>query len=497
MGTFSLKKPIRLIELFAGYGSQALSLEYLGANFESWKISEWNFKSFSAYNDLHYQDRKDYSKDLSREEIVKFLFDKGISRKWSEPMTLEQIKRIPEKKIRKIYNDFIATKNLGSVTQIKGKDLEIIDTDKFDYVLTYSFPCQDLSAAGLRKGMKKNSGTRSGLLWEVERILNELDNKPQVLLMENVPLVHGKKNLKPFNEWLNALEEMGYKNYWEDLNAKDYGVPQNRRRCFMVSILEEEKYEFPPKEPLNLKLKDMLEDKVDEKYYLSDTMTNYIFSGNDKYIVNKNNMVLNRDIACCKTTREGSTRCDASDYISPEFEDTENYVQWKKRKKLEIEYSKYSLKKIKSNIENSKGDIAGTITVNSMQSINHDNCQFTFSGFDVNTGKPEKRFFKQAFETFEENNCGKFDTIDAFNKKVNKTGISPTLTTRPEGFKTAILPIDQNLRIRKLTPRECFRLMGVKDKDFEKITASNSVLYHLAGDSIVVNVLMAIFKQML
>lgn len=112
--------------------------------------------------------------------------------------------------------------------------------------------------------------------------------------------------------------------------------------------------------------------------------------------------------------------------------------------------------------------------------------------------EPLERFYKQAFETAQENDCQDGNIIDAYNKRVSKDGITPTATTRPEGFKTAILPM-QNYRIRKLTSKECFRLMGVKDEDYVKVAKnqSNSSLYHLAGDSIVVNVLMALFNQML
>ena len=129
--------------------------------------------------------------------------------------------------------------------------------------------CQDLSVAGLGKGMAKGSGTRSGLLWEVERLLNETDNLPQVLLMENVPQVHGKNNMSDFQKWIDFLSSKGYSNYWQDLNAKDYGVAQNRNRCFMVSILGDYRYEFPKPIPLTKKMKDYLEDEVDEKYYIN------------------------------------------------------------------------------------------------------------------------------------------------------------------------------------------------------------------------------------
>ena len=128
--------------------------------------------------------------------------------------------------------------------------------------------CQDLSVAGKGAGMTKGSGTRSGLLWEVERLLNEVEELPQILLMENVPQVHGKKNIDDFNQWLNSLELKGYKNYYQDLNAKDYGVAQSRNRCFCVSVLGNKGYEFPKPIPLTKTMKDYLEDEVDEKYYI-------------------------------------------------------------------------------------------------------------------------------------------------------------------------------------------------------------------------------------
>ena len=115
--------------------------------------------------------------------------------------------------------------------------------------------------------MSRDSDTRSGLLWQVERLLKECDELPDVLLMENVPEVHGSKNKRDFYEWVSFLESLGYTNYLEDLNAKDYGIPQSRNRAFMISLLEGY-YEFPEPMPLELRLQDMLEDRVDEKYYL-------------------------------------------------------------------------------------------------------------------------------------------------------------------------------------------------------------------------------------
>lgn len=155
------------------------------------------------------------------------------------------------------------------ITQISGSDLGIVDTLNYCYIMTYSFPCQDLSVAGKQAGMSKGSNTRSGLLWEVERLLNEVENLPQVLLMENVPQVHGKKNMEDFQRWIDFLESKGYSNYWQDLNAKNYGIAQNRNRTFMVSILGNYKFEFPKPIELTKRMKDYLEDEVDEKYYIN------------------------------------------------------------------------------------------------------------------------------------------------------------------------------------------------------------------------------------
>ena len=216
----SITNPIRLIELFAGYGSQAMALERIGAEFEHYRIVEFDKYAVASYNAIH-------GTNFSTMDI----------------------------------------------TKVHALDLAIEDTDHFTYLLTYSFPCTDLSVAGKQMGMSKGSGTRSGLLWEVERILTEIRDSngelPQILFMENVPQVHGKKNIEDFKKWIDFLEGLGYTNYWQDLNAKNYGVAQNRKRCFMFSFLGEYNYHFPQPIPLKKKLKDYLEDNVDEKYYIN------------------------------------------------------------------------------------------------------------------------------------------------------------------------------------------------------------------------------------
>ena len=267
---FKIDKPIRLIELFAGYGSQSLALKYLGVPIKHHKISEWAVKSIQAYKDLHYgDDNTDYSEGHNIEEIKQFLLGR-ISFDYSTPATEQQIKRLSESQTRTIFNNMVATKNLGSIMAIKGEELDITDTDKYCYIMTYSFPCQDLSSAGKGKGMGRDSGTRSGLLWEVERLLKETPNLPQVLLMENVPEVIGAKNIKHFAEWQAFLEKLGYKNKWECLNAKDFGIAQNRNRCFMVSVLGDYFYEMPNGFKLEHRLKDFLDKDIDESYYLKE-----------------------------------------------------------------------------------------------------------------------------------------------------------------------------------------------------------------------------------
>ena len=138
---FKITKKVKLIELFGGYGSQAMSMKRLGIDFDHHKLCEWAVKSIQAYKDVHFSnDNIDYSSDLNLEEIKKYLYQKGISNNYNEPMSESQIKRLNEEQARTIYNNIQATHNLVNIQQVKGCDLEITNKDKYCYILTYSFP---------------------------------------------------------------------------------------------------------------------------------------------------------------------------------------------------------------------------------------------------------------------------------------------------------------------------------------------------------------------
>ena len=423
---FEVDKPIRLIELFAGYGSQALALKYLGIPFEHWKICEWAIKSIQAYKDIHFTDTDiELNPKRTKQDMVDFLYQKGISSNWNEPMSKESIQRLSEEQLKTIIKNIAITHNLVNIQQVKGEDLEIVDTDKYCYVMTYSFPCQDLSLAGKRQLMSDTS-TRSGMLWEVERILTECKNKPQVLLMENVPQVHGEGALQDFIKWQLRLEELGYKNYWQDLMATDYGIPQTRNRCFMISLLVDYNYTFPKPIPLKLRLKDMLEENVSEKYYIDDDLLRHIIA-----------------------TKKEHLEYTQYDRYNGKFEQLCRV--WK--------------------------DKAPTLHTKSKDIEIYD-------------------YKKQLTETIiNVKNIEDTQMLDLYNRNVISNNLCQTIDL---GYHNSMRLL-KDLRIRKLTSKECFRLMGVKDEDYDKVckNQSDSSLYHLAGDSIVVNVLMAIFKEMI
>lgn len=559
---YKITKPIRLIELFGGIGSQAKALENLNANFEHYRLIEFDKYPVASYNAIH-----------------------GTN---FEPK---------------------------DITKIKAEDLGIVETDKYEYIMTYSFPCQDLSLAGKQRGMAKGSGTRSGLLWEVERLLNECKELPQILLMENVPDVIGKKNISDFQQWQLFLEKLGYKNYVEILNAKDYGIPQNRRRCFMISLLGDYSYTFPDKQVLHLRLKDMLEPQVDEKYFLSDVLISKIVSWKAhqkpfEKVLGKNS------ISPTLTARGAGENHSGMILYSDTLEDTNNlqndclrirektkkgyieaqdgdgvYINRPHQKRgvvqkgmiqtiktspdVGVVVKKVTLKNQLCNALVKSGlvkefDVVDHSYTNGLNGKNpnskqklEDYIETTDNSSPCLTTRPDNigvvvnaeikpvlvggigdkksnggtqyyqqdrvydsesitmahtanlpggsykylvkdklgneillhKDAKQLRETIQ--NCeleqGKALNLDLYNRASYEE--SQTITEPHHNSQRLF----DGLRIRKLTPKECYRLMGFSDSDFDKASKfnSNAQLYKQAGNSIVVNVLEAIFKQLL
>lgn len=482
---YKITKPVRLIEMFAGIGSQAKALKNLSKDFVNYKLIEIDNYCILSYNAIH-------GTNFHPQDI----------------------------------------------TKIKGKDLEIVELDKYEYVLTYSFPCTDVSLAGKRQGMAKDSGTRSALLWEVERImkeLKELNQLPQILLMENVPHVINND----FNEWQSFLDSIGYSNYTEILNAKDYGIPQNRNRCFMVSIFGDYNYLFPPKQKLELRLKDFIEDEVDEKYYLSEKM---IY----KLIKQKNEMG-GKDqqyVAVAERGRNNKQQLEIS-----KNKEISNAITTVQKDSMIMEAKTFCINSkvngkqpsLQKRIYDEEG-ISTAITCGFMPSIIQ-------KPHDYNKSGTYKECPSITTSSWQDNNCliqvGQLDGYESSGRIYDPKGICPTINTRGGGntepkiilksknkrLKSIINKIDFNANeplnldlynqsiskisqtltmpnhnsqalynnycIRKLTPKECWRLMGFSDEDFEKASKvnSNSQLYKQAGNSIVVNVLMEIFRR--
>lgn len=244
------KKRLKVFEAFAGIGAQATALERIGIDYEIVGISDWFTDAIICYDAIHCKDEP-IPELPSKEEQIEYLHNFEFSKDSVHP---SKIDKLDTEYLEKLYIANKRTKNMGSITKLKAVDMPECD------LLVYSFPCQDLSTGGKGLGMKKGSGTRSGLLWEIERILSELNEEnrlPEYLLLENVKTIMSKSNEADLKEWLSFLEKLGYENdECMILNALDFAVPQDRERAFIVSHLgsklnvkkdiqfKERKYEF-------------------------------------------------------------------------------------------------------------------------------------------------------------------------------------------------------------------------------------------------------------
>lgn len=372
---------LRVFTSFSGYDSQLMALRDIGANYEcvGWsEIDRWAIKAHNAV--------------------------------------------FPE----------LADRNYGDITKIDWN--AVPDFDLF----TYSFPCTDISSAGEQKGFEEDSGTRSSLLWECRRPIAA--KRPKFLLMENVKALVSDKYRPLFLKWESWLRSLDYVNYTEILNAKDYGVPQNRERVFMLSILNGCWYEFPHPVRLEKRLKDVLELEVDEKYFLNERGINYVKKKLGKYTA------INGEVAMCLTAKgcanwTGAFISDKSIQIGATKE-----TDWNRQ-----QYRVYD-----------PTGISPTITTKSGGGLEP---KILMRGRGFNKGGEADIPGTITGSAWEQNNL-----------------------------------LDYAGCIRRLTPRECLRLMDVSDGDIDKIQAvgiSDTQQYKLAGNSIVKAPMMGIFRNML
>lgn len=298
--------------------------------------------------------------------------------------------------------DKYAVKSYNAIngTNFKPQDIKEWDKDIEVDLICHGSPCQDISIIGKQQGADKDSGTRSSLMYETLRIIGK--TKPKYVIWENVKNLLSKKHFHNLQNYINEMSELGYNSYYDTLKATDFGVPQSRERVFVVSIrkdIDNGNFKFPSPTSKTPHLKDILEDIVDEKYYLSQKGINYVLDINDVQI---------------GTKWEGST-------------------------------------------------LNGSINKNIAMTIGCRSSSYQRAGVTNYI-------------------------LDGYNREVTVKEAREIYKNNPSEF-----------RLRKLTPKECWRLMSFDDSDFNKARQVNSdtQLYKQAGNSIVVKVLEAILKNLL
>ena len=400
------KEKLTMIELFSGIGAQIRGIE----NTNLWDCTVVNTSDIDkdamvSYAAIHCGLTPElidtYANYPSEEEMAKVLTERNIGFDFKKNVPYDWYKLAKRKgnEINKYYLACVLSKNLGDISSIKSLD--------YADFWTYSFPCQDISVAGKQAGIEKGK-TRSGLLYEVERLLETAvnnGNQPKYLLLENVKNLVGKKFKPQFDEWVSRLDELGYNTYWQVVNGKDCGIPQNRERCFAISIrkdIDSIKFGFAKCFDNGLRLKDLLEENVDEKYFLK-TLGNFF---------------MNHSLEC---------------------EENGNGFRFKPHNPTKAE-----------------------------------------TAFSVTT---------RAGGRMDDNYVNDHDISEEPFFEFNKKNIETVNTAN----------VANNFKIRKLTPTECWRLMGFEDNDVSRaksIGMSDSALYKQAGNSIITNCISLIMEHL-
>ena len=563
-------KNLRLVELCSGIGAQVKGLEHTGLfQIESVATADLDKEVVVSYAAIHCgltnELIESYENYPSKEEMAAELTAKrlGYDFKNDKPYDWYKLSRKKNKTkgIEKYWLADHLSHNLGDMMQVTA----LPDCD----FLTYSTPCQSLSIAGHQDGLKWTcqdcgheydtadysveeryvcpvcgsehvKSTRSGLLYEVERLLvtaKQNGNLPKYLLMENVDALVSKKYIDSFNDWLERLGNLGYHSYYQVINAKNAGVPQNRKRIFVFSILKEidtGKFTFPVSFDNGIRLKDVLEDTVEERYYLSD----------EKVASFLGNLIKTEDedtVSVRQATKDGYIKCDlpgVADLSYPGSTTRRGRVQENGTVSPTLTASQTGICKLeKTNEVLQIGNIAegksGWDNPQAGRIYSVEGCSPTLN--TCNGGGHEPKILigrdksNNSPQIIERANCitaredrgisnhksegtaviEKIGNINPSGKGMNgnvfgENGLAPTLTTnKGEGPKIAISSdtpcIIPYIRIRKLTPKECHRLMGFDDIDVDRCKAvgmSDAQGYHQAGNSIVTNVISLIAEHL-
>lgn len=493
-----MAETLKVFEAFSGVGAQHMALRNIGLNYEIVGTSDWDINATLSYNEIHSKSKIDFSEGVDIEDIEQYLLGISVSSDGKKPLTEKQIERYSDEKKRTIYNAFKNVNNLGSIVGLNPEDVPDCD------LLTYSFPCTSVSLAGKQDGLEKGSGTSSSLLWECQKIIEA--KKPKYLMMENVKNLVGKKFKPFFDEWVAYLNEQGYNTYWKVMNAKDYGIPQNRERVFAISVLKDSDigYDFPKEFPLEKRLKDLLETSVEEKFYISQDKVEKLLAKMPK----PESLLWDQSMSGLDGKIRGydeySPSITAREYKDPRLIRVGNVNPSGNGMNREVYYENGLAPTITTN----KGEGSKVLQVgNIVDTGSWDNPQrgriYSPDGVSpsLNTvgggGLEPKILIKNATKQ------GYLEAVDGdgvdltYPDSETRRGrvqkqISHTITTQDS------LGVYNDFRIRKLTPKECWRLMGFTDEDFFKAETiqSNSTLYKQAGNSIVVNVLEKLFYNL-
>ena len=521
------KISLTMNELFSGIGAQKRGIDLTGLfDCKVISTSEIDKEAIISYTAIHCGLTKDlidtYDKYPTREEMVKLLSDRNIGYdfKKNKPYNWNKHIRQKNKTLEKYYLACILSDNLGDISRIK--------TLPYADLWTYSAPCTDWSVAGKQKGgdwmcLKCNhkynpmtlnvedrykcpvctseniQSTRSGLLFEVERLLvnaKENGTLPKYLLLENVKNLVGKSFKPYFEEWIERLDKLGYNTYWQVINGKECGIPQNRERVFAISIrkdIDTGLFEFNKPFDNGLRLKDLLDETVDEKYYISEDKL-------DRFITELNNSnALMYD--SCQVKREGKSR-EYNEY-SPTLT-SRDY----KDPRLINENTVKRVGKINSSQDGLVVDPSG---ISPTHTAGHGNCPKILESKIIQLGN-----YREPSGKFDNPQTGRVYSPDGISPTLNTMQggdrqpkiledfysnreirqyeeYSPTLRSERSGLKVS------DRRIRKLTPTECFRLMGFTDRDINlcmDMDVSDSQLYKQAGNSIITYCIMLLMEHL-